>query len=380
MSDTPVSNRSGRRGRFLPSAFFETYGSLLALALLIFVGCLIPDFARFQNFTNIIRQSSVVGVIAVGMTFVIILGGIDLSVGAMVALLGGLGFWVMEMASQSGVSPAWCVAWGALVMLLGGPLLGLSNGLLITKGRVTPFVATLGAMAAFRSLCLTVADGGEYRAPAGLTFNPIQRVFRPFADAMDWFTTKIGFQTPGEPGFFSAGVPVYHLSIVFVLVAVIAHLMLRKSTFGYYVRAVGDNTTAATYSAVRVDRVKVLTYALSGLVCGIAAVMVSSRLNSVSSSQTGNLYELDAIAAVVVGGTRMTGGAGRVWSTVVGVLILGVISNLLNMINPDWLANIGKWLGFTWLHLERVNMTHLQGFVKGTIIVAAVLLQRSSKK
>jgi ribose transport system permease protein len=146
------------------------------------------------------------------------------------------------------------------------------------------------------------------------------------------------------------------------------------------VRAVGDNTIAATYSAVRVDRIKILTYSLSGLVCGIAAVMISSRLNSVSSSQTGNLNELDAIAAVVVGGTRMTGGAGRVRSPVDGVLILGVINNLLNMISPDWLATIGKGLGFTWLHLERVNMAHLQGFVKGTIIVAAVLLQRSSKK
>lgn len=378
MTDTPSPSSAKRSRR--PSAFFETYGSLLALALLIIIGCFIPDFARFQNFTNIIRQSSVVGVIAVGMTFVIILGGIDLSVGAMVALLGGLGFWVMEIAAQSGVSQGWCIAWGALVMLLGGPLLGLSNGLLITKGRVTPFVATLGAMAAFRSLCLTVADGGEYRAPPGVTFNPIQRVFQPIADAMDWVTTKVGLQTAGEGGFFGAGVAPYHLSIVFILTGIIAHLLLRKSTFGYYVRAVGDNTTAATYSAVRVDRIKILTYALSGFVCGLAAVMVSSRLNSVSSSQTGNLYELDAIAAVVVGGTRMTGGAGRVWSTIVGVLILGVINNLLNMIDPDWLANVGKTLGFTWLHLERVNMTHLQGFVKGSIIVAAVLLQRSSKK
>jgi ribose transport system permease protein len=201
----------------------------------------------------------------------------------------------------------------------------------------------------------------------------------PVARALDWFTTAVGFQTKGEPGFFAAGVQPYHLSILFILVALSGIVLLRRSTFGYYVRAVGDNTLAATYSAVRVDRVKVLTYSLSGLVCGIAAIMISSRLNSVSSSQTGNLNELDAIAAVVVGGTRMTGGAGRVWSTVVGVLILGVINNLLNMISPDWLASVGKALGFSWLHLERVNMAHLQGFVKGTIIVAAVLLQRSRK-
>jgi ribose transport system permease protein len=354
--------------RFSTSSFLETYGAVLGLSLLIGLGCLIsPDaFAKPLNFINILRQSSFIGVIAVGMTFVIILGGIDLSVGSMVALLGGLGIMAMNAVATSpdpveGVQYA-PILLAAAIMLVGGPLLGLLNGVLIGKGRLTPFIATLGAMAAYRSLALAFADGGEYRSQVS-SFRLIGggKIDVPFIHVVD------------------APLPIHYPVLAFIVVAALAHLLLRKCAFGLQVQAIGDNERAATYGAVRVARVRMLTYALSGLTCGIAALLISSRLNSVSSSQTGTLYELDAIAAVVVGGTRMQGGSGRIWGTVVGVLILGVVNNLLNMLNPDVLGQISRTLHIGWTHLDRLNVIHLQGFIKGAIIILAVLLQRSRR-
>jgi ribose transport system permease protein len=349
--------QSGQRRAGL-GTFLENYGALLGLVLLVGLGCLIsPDaFARPMNLVNILRQSSFVGIIAIGMTFVIILGGIDLSVGSMVALLGGLGIMAMNGVAGEG-NAAIPIVVAAAVMLAGGPLLGLTSGVLIAKGRITPFIATLGAMAAFRSLSLAFADGGEYRSEVP-AFN------------------GLGTGTVDLP---LTDLPLHYPVVCFIVVAVVAHLILRKTTFGLNIQAIGDNEKAARYAAVPVDRVRILTYGLSGLTCGIAALLISSRLNSVSSSQTGSLYELDAIAAVVVGGTRMNGGAGRIWGTVVGVLILGVISNLLNMLNSDVLGQVARGLHLTWTRLDKLNIIHLQGLIKGVIIVAAVLLQRARR-
>ena len=146
--------------------------------------------------------------------------------------------------------------------------------------------------------------------------------------------------------------------LVFVVLAVAAHVALNRTRYGRYVYAIGCNERAAVYSAIAVDRIKMATYALVGLLTGVAALMNASRMNSVSSGQTGAMWELDAIAAVVIGGTRMTGGAGQVWGTIVGLLILGVIGNMLNLLQVS---------------------PYLQGLVKGFIIVAAVLLQRGRR-
>jgi ribose transport system permease protein len=340
----------------------ERYGSLAALAVLIGLGVwMSPDaFGRPANFVNILRQSSFIGIIAIGMTFVIILGGIDLSVGSMVALLGGIGILAMNSVAGGGTGdgaghPTLGIVAGAAVMLGGGAFLGFVTGVLIAKGRIAPFIATLGGMAAFRSLALAIRDGGEYS------------------------TTVPSFGVLGTGGLkapfvrIAEGVPLtlHYPVLVFLLGAVAAHLLLKRTTFGLYVHAIGDNERAAAFGAVPIARVRVLTYTLMGVCSGLAALLISSRMNSVSSSQTGTLYELDAIAAVVVGGTRMTGGAGRVWGTVVGVLILGVVNNLLNMLSTT--ETLGR------LGLEHLNMTHLQGLVKGAIIVAAVLVQRSGR-
>jgi ribose transport system permease protein len=146
--------------------------------------------------------------------------------------------------------------------------------------------------------------------------------------------------------------------IVFIVAAVLAHVVLNRTRYGRYVYAIGSNERAARYSAIAVSRVKLFTYGLIGTLVGVAALMNSSRMNSVSSGQSGSMWELDAIAAVVIGGTRMTGGRGQIWGTVVGLLILGVIGNMLNLLQVS---------------------PYLQGLVKGAIIVAAVLLQRGGR-
>jgi ribose transport system permease protein len=325
MSDT--MNKAG--------TLLQRLGPVVALLLLILVAALIDREGRFltvRNFENILRQNAAVGVVALGMTFVIILGGIDLSVGSLVAVLGGVGILAMNWAIKHEASDSRAVVIAAGCMLLLGPILGALNGVLITKGRITPFIATLGAMAIYRSLTLVFKDGGEYRAEA-VGFSSLM--------SPEWM---------GESGRRLT-------AIIFFGLAVLLWVMLKKTWFGTAVHAVGDNETAAKYAGIKLDRVKIMTYALSGLMCSIA------------SAQTGQLYELDAIAAVVVGGASMRGGYGSIWGTVIGVLILGVVNNMLNMISSsDTLKSLG---------LEGLNIAHLQGLVKGVIIIAAVMVQRS---
>lgn len=295
-------------------------------------------FLKPENLLNILRQSAPVGVVAVGMTFVIISGGIDLSVGSIVALVGGLGLATTAAVMDSGRGESLAIAAGVGVMFFGGALLGLVNGLLVTLGRIAPFIATLSTLAAYRSLVIAQADGG--------TFTSRSSAFNSFGSG-------------GIPLFEPAsGAPIqlHYQVLVFLAVAAVAAILLRTTTYGTYVRAVGDNERAAAYSAVRVGRVRLLTYTLSGAACGIAAVLVASRMNSIASSSAGQFYELDAIAAVVIGGARMQGGSGRILGTVIGVLILGVISNLLPVLGVG---------------------SYYHGLVKGLIIVAAVLVQRS---
>ena len=382
-TELPITSPSPRfnwRGRI------ESIVPLIALVLLIIATAICEkslkgssNFLKLENILNVLRQLSPIGVVALGMTFVIIGGGIDLSVGSMVAMAGGLGIWAMNTAinaaqvlsdmsdaRQFNSDPPYSkiTAWlatqfihfhlsgsestgvwiGLGVTLLIGVSAGLLNGLLIARGKLAPFIATLGGFAAYRSVALAVADGGEFR-PASATMYPKLGeggITIPFLHV--------------RPGL--AAVLPYPV-LIFIGLAIVAAILLNRTRFGRYVIAVGSNERAAFYSAVNVSRVKTLTYVLSGLACGIAAWLVGSRMASVSSSQTGNLYELDAIAAVVIGGTRMTGGRGSIFGTVVGVLILGVIGNMLSFLDVS---------------------PYLQGLVKGGIIVAAVLVQRIGRR
>ncbi len=327
-------------------------GSLIALVVLM-VGVTAYDLASAGtlvflspgNLINVLQNWSFVGLLAVGMTFVIIAGGIDLSVGSLVAFAGGFGIWAMNHVIASGRGEVAGVLIGYAVILAAGAGAGILNGVLVTKGRIAPFIATLGGLAAYRSLALALADGGEFRSASASLFGQI-----------------------GSP---SCGIPLllrnpygtmYRLPwpvVIFLVVAALAWVVLNRTRYGRYVYAIGCNERAARYSAIRVDRVKIAAYTVLGGLTGLAALLNSSRMNSVGSGNTAAMWELDAIAAVVIGGTRMSGGAGSILGTVIGLLILGVIGNMLNLLQVS---------------------IHLQGLVKGLIIVAAVLIQRGGRR
>jgi ribose transport system permease protein len=216
---------------------------------------------------------------------------------------------------------------GIVVALLMGSLAGALNGFMITRGKIAPFIVTLGTMAIFRSLSLFIGNAGEVRSDSNL------------------------FGNFGMNSVLFLPVPVF---VMLVLAAVLS-VMLNQTRYGRYLCAVGSNARVAAYSAVNVDRIKFLAYTLIGLTVGISATLLSSRFNAVSTSNMGMFFELDAIAAVIIGGTPMTGGRGTIWGTVIGAIILGVINNMLNMLGVS---------------------PYLQGTVKGIVIIGAVYIQR----
>ncbi len=298
-----------RRGREL-----GTLGGLLALGLLL--TALTPHFLTVSNLLNVMEQTSINAVIAVGMTFVILSGGIDLSVGSLVALSGVVLATVLQAGAPLPVA--------LLAGLLAGALCGLLNGSLVTLGRLPPFIATLGMMSVARGAALLFTDG---RPVSG---------FPP------------GFRSLATGRVLLVPVPV----LVTLAVYVLAHLVLTRTRFGRYVYAIGGNEEATRLSGVSVRFHKTMVYALSGLVSGLAAAILTARLNS-AQPIAGIMYELDAIAATVIGGTSLLGGQGRVTGTLVGALIMGVLRNGLNL------------LGIS---------SFLQQVVIGLVIVGAVLL------
>jgi len=327
-------------------------GPLAALVVLIAALSLYsPDFRKPENYINILNQWSFVGIVALGMTLVIILGGIDLSVGSMVGLLAGLGMHFMHIASAA--PDAGGLGWGAagsisiavVTIILGGALLGAFNGALVGIGRLPPFIATLGGLAIYRSIILALAKGAEIA--------PSVESFEMFGSSKSGITVPLLLSSRGKPLILT--IPI----LVFLGLAVVAQLLLKRTVLGSHLTALGDNPTAARYAGIRINRITTAVYTICGLCCGVAALLNASRMNSVSSSQTGLMWELDAIAAVVIGGTSMRGGQGSILGTVVGVLMLGVIDNMLVILDVN---------------------DHIHGLVKGVIIIAAVLMQRIRAK
>jgi ribose transport system permease protein len=300
-----------------------------------------------ENVLNILRQVSFVGIIAMGMTLVITLGGIDLSVGSLVAFLGGIGILLMNALLEKQTAE-WTavVAAGALIVIT-GTVAGALNGFLVAKGKLAPFIATLGGLAAYRSVAMALVAGGEYRSESKGLFGALGAG---------------GIPIPGTNMAPRAAVAIPLLLpwpvLIFAIAAVLSWTVLNRTRLGRYIVAIGSNERSAIYSAINVDRVKMITYSILGFCTGVAALLSASRLASVSSSSSGTLYELDVIASVVIGGTRMRGGSGVIVGTVIGALILGVIQNMLNLLQVS---------------------VYLQGLVKGLIIVGAVLLQRSER-
>jgi len=307
---------------------YEKYASLIALVVLFIISSILsPYFLQVQNILNILRQVSYTGIIALGMTFVIISGGIDLSVGSVAAFVGAVGILTLNYFLPIVGNEYLAVAIGITVTLLLGSLSGALNGFMITRGKIAPFIVTLGTMAIFRSLSLFIGNAGEVRSDSNL------------------------FGNFGMNSILFLPVPVF---VMLVLAAVLS-VVLNQTRYGRYLCAVGSNARVATYSAVNVNRIKFLAYTLIGLTVGISSTLLSSRFNAVSTSNMGMFFELDAIAAVIIGGTPMTGGRGTIWGTIIGAIILGVINNMLNMLGVS---------------------PYLQGTVKGLVIIGAVYIQR----
>ncbi len=309
-------------------------GPLLALLLLIVLGAwLNPNFLSYGNVTNVLARSAFIGIIAVGMTFVITAGGIDLSVGSMAAFVAGLMIICMNaLVPVMGVGIPLILV-GMLVALAAGFVAGLINGALVAKVRIEAFIVTLGTMGIYRSLVTWLADGGT------LSLDYAARTF---------------YRPVYYDGLFGVAWPI----VVFALVAIFGEILMRRTAFGRHCAALGANEQVARYSAVNVDRVRMATFVLLGVLVGIATIMYVPRLGSASGS-TGVLWELEAIAAVIIGGTVLKGGFGRVWGTVVGVLILSLIGNILN--------------------LASMVSPYLNGAIQGVIIILAVVLQRENK-
>ncbi len=312
------------------------YGPVVALILLCIAGGLLnPDFATVENLMNVLTRTAFIGIIAVGMTFVIVSGGIDLSVGSMAALIAGAMIMLMNAAAASAqpMDPVTTVLLGCALALAMGGVLGGAHGLLVTRGRIEPFIATLGTLGIFRATLTWLSDGGA------LTLDStVSDVYSPV-----YYQSVLGVPIP---------------VLVFLLVAVGGAVILNRTAFGQHVQAIGSNEQVASYAAIRVDKIKVLTYLLLGVCVAIATILYVPRLGSATPT-TGILWELEAIAAVVVGGTSLKGGSGRIMGTVIGAILLSVIGNIVN--------------------LTSIISVHLNAAVQGVVIITVAYLQRGRR-
>jgi ribose/xylose/arabinose/galactoside ABC-type transport system permease subunit len=300
------------------------FGTLIGLLLLCAVlWALTPHFLTVSNLLNVAQQTAINAIVAAGMTFVIISGGIDLSVGSIVALSGVVLGSLLHLDQGS-------VALALLAALAAGTACGLLNGVLISVGRLPAFIATLGMMSVARGAALVYTEG---------------RPVSGFDEGFRWIAT-------GNIGFVPAPV------VLMLAVYALAHLVLTRTTFGRYVYAIGGNEEATRLSGVAVQFHKTAIYGVSGLLSAVAAIALTARLNS-AQPIAGMMYELDAIAAVVIGGTSLMGGEGSLGGTLVGALIMGVLRNGLNLLGVS---------------------SFLQQIVIGGVIVGAVLVDTILKR
>lgn len=298
-------------------------GSIIGLLLIVVVLAVTADnFLTVNNLLNVLRQISINALIAFGMTFVILTGGIDLSVGSILALSSALAAGLMA----GGTNTFLAVAAG----LGAGVLMGTVNGLLVAKGRLAPFIVTLATMTVFRGFTLVYTDG-----------KPITGLNKDFAIF-------------GKGYFLQIPMPIIWMGIAFAVL----YIILKHTTFGRRVYGIGSNEEAMWLSGIDISKIKIVVYAISGLFASVSGIILTSRLNSAQPT-AGAAYELDAIAAVVLGGTSLSGGRGKIAGTLVGAVIIGVLDNGLNLLNVS---------------------SFYQQVVKGAVILIAVLFDRSKKR
>lgn len=327
-TQTIEANESRSSFKYLESIkhILTKYGIFIVFLVMVLILSLLTDrFLTVPNLLNVIRQVSFNGILAIGMTFVVITGGIDLSVGSVLAIAGVVS---ASLVVDGEARTSTLIA--ILVGLAVGMLCGWINGFLVTKGKLAPFIATMGMMTIARGASLVYTSG------------------RPITSL-----TK-SFQQIGSGFIFGIPIPIYILSAV----AAIAYFILIYTKFGRHVYAVGGNETAAKASGLNTNKVKTLVYIISGMLAGLVGMVLSARVNS-ASPIWGTGYELDAIAAAVIGGTSLSGGVGSIPGTIVGALIIGIISNGLDILNVS---------------------AYYQQIIKGLIILVAVLSDRKNKQ
>lgn len=295
---------------------------ILASAVMALIN---PRFATIGNIVTVLRQTSINAVIATGMTFAILTGGIDLSVGSVLGLCGAVAAFMISSGSN--------VVLVIITTILLGTFIGYINGTLVTVGRLQPFIATLGTVTLLRGIILVFTQG----RPIGVGDTPGSEAF-----------TGIG------RGFIGPlPIPV----IIMIIVFLIAYYILRHTKIGRYIYATGSNEEATMYSGIKTEKVKRFVYAVSGMMAALAGILITSRLGSAQPT-SGVGYELDAIAAVVLGGTSMAGGIGTIAGTAIGALIIGLLNNALNLMQVS---------------------SYYQDVAKGIVILIAVLLDRKQK-
>ena len=292
-TEAATNEKVGRSERLF--ALLQRHGALAVLVLVLAVSAFTFDqFFTFRNLENVVAQSSFLGLIAVGMTFVIISKGIDLSVGSLLALGGVLAAFSVQVAG----------ALALIVPVLVCGAIGLLNGLLIAKAKMAPFIVTLAALLGVRGLVLAIA--GE------------RTIAISDAPVFTWF---------GRGEVLGIDVPIYIMILAFAVGA----LVLNRTSYGQAIFAIGSSEDAAQLMGVPVNRTKIIAYTVSGALAGLAGALLAARL-SAGQPVVGAAWELDAIAAVVVGGTLLTGGYGTMSGSLVGVLLLGVLQNLINQV------------------------------------------------
>lgn len=315
----------------LGRALTGEYSFVLSFIVLVIIGASInPNFFTWGNISNLFVQGCMIGLIAMGMTMVIGAGLIDISVGSQVALIGGFGIQVLNATNNVFVMLLFCVSVGLAI--------GLLNGLLVTKGGMPPMVATLATMSAARAVINYYGAGG------------------PFTVSRENYDS---FRQLAIGGIELGSFKIPTLMLILIGAVIVFDIIMKKTALGKHVFAVGSNEKSARLSGINVDRVKIATYMITGALCGVAALIYASRMTAVASASAANGWEMDAIAAVAIGGTSMTGGRGKIFGTFLGVLMFRIISNILTV------ADISSYLN---------------GAISAAIIVLAVLMQNFQNK
>ena len=317
--------------RFWQDMDLRAVAPFVALAALLVFGTLVnSNFIGVDNLLNIATRSAFIAIIAIGATFVISSGGLDLSVGSMSAFVAAVTIMFMNSGIITGILPMLLVA--ACIASVVGALCGLANGVTTTLGRIEPFIVTLGTMGIFRALTIYLAEGGSI----AMKSQELRAAYRPV-----YFGNILGVPLP---------------IVAIIVVALIASFILYRTAFGRHIIAVGSNQDVARYSGIPVNRVRTMAFVIQGICVAIAILIYIPRLGAATPT-TGLMWELQAITAVVIGGTALRGGVGRIWGTVCGALILEVVGNI--MVLSDLVSE------------------YLIGAVQGAIIIIAMLVQRS---